>query len=397
MVKCNYCGEEDVTFTCNYCENTFCSDHRLPEAHDCPFAAIADAQGKERTSRSATDFSRTPTIGHERKRYDRAEGKRGPEIEGDVSEQDDEAEDELPRCNECGDVYIGSGDRCPDCREAKTNETARDGSLASRSTVVSDENASGGRTWREWLLAPVTIPIRVLQYSLGLVRNHIPEIVVLSVVAIVVISFLPGVSLLGALPGPVGGVVNNTTVPAVGNPADVNATDAPRRSDTAGVEPTTDQFEKRVEVAIHDAVNEARRNESLSALRHDGRLRSIARDHSEVMAEEHDIFHDGPDGTMESRYDRHGYQCEVRLSGNRYATGSENVAKNWYRTPVEASGVTVTHDTVEELASSVVTQWLTSPGHRENMLKPYWQNEGIGVEVVVEDGNYAVYVTQNFC
>ena len=35
-LKCDFCGrEEALPFICNYCGGAFCSDHRLPEAHQC--------------------------------------------------------------------------------------------------------------------------------------------------------------------------------------------------------------------------------------------------------------------------------------------------------------------------------------------------------------------------
>lgn len=35
-MNCDYCGREELLpFVCNYCNGTFCSDHRLPEAHQC--------------------------------------------------------------------------------------------------------------------------------------------------------------------------------------------------------------------------------------------------------------------------------------------------------------------------------------------------------------------------
>ena len=35
-MKCDYCGrDEALPFVCNYCGGAFCSDHRLPEAHQC--------------------------------------------------------------------------------------------------------------------------------------------------------------------------------------------------------------------------------------------------------------------------------------------------------------------------------------------------------------------------
>jgi Zn-dependent protease len=36
-LKCDYCGKDEaLPFVCNYCGGTFCSEHRLPEAHQCP-------------------------------------------------------------------------------------------------------------------------------------------------------------------------------------------------------------------------------------------------------------------------------------------------------------------------------------------------------------------------
>jgi uncharacterized protein YkwD len=39
---------------------------------------------------------------------------------------------------------------------------------------------------------------------------------------------------------------------------------------------------------------------------------------------------------------------------------------------------------------------MSSPGHRENILTPYWRDEGIGIEVESSPGN-KIYITQNFC
>jgi membrane associated rhomboid family serine protease len=37
MARCDVCGsEESMPYQCRHCGGTFCADHRLPEAHDCP-------------------------------------------------------------------------------------------------------------------------------------------------------------------------------------------------------------------------------------------------------------------------------------------------------------------------------------------------------------------------
>ncbi len=35
MAECWKCGRQAMTFTCRYCGNKFCTEHRLPENHDC--------------------------------------------------------------------------------------------------------------------------------------------------------------------------------------------------------------------------------------------------------------------------------------------------------------------------------------------------------------------------
>ena len=35
MAECSECGKETMSFTCHYCGDKYCSEHRLPENHDC--------------------------------------------------------------------------------------------------------------------------------------------------------------------------------------------------------------------------------------------------------------------------------------------------------------------------------------------------------------------------
>ena len=35
MSECSECGKQTMSFTCHYCGKKFCSEHRLPENHDC--------------------------------------------------------------------------------------------------------------------------------------------------------------------------------------------------------------------------------------------------------------------------------------------------------------------------------------------------------------------------
>jgi Zn-dependent protease len=54
MVQCDYCGEEEyMPFRCKYCGGYYCSEHRLPEMHNCT--------GDYQYSRSTTGYNRFNT------------------------------------------------------------------------------------------------------------------------------------------------------------------------------------------------------------------------------------------------------------------------------------------------------------------------------------------------
>ena len=153
-----------------------------------------------------------------------------------------------------------------------------------------------------------------------------------------------------------------------------------------------------VEYAIHAEINEVRRDRGLSTLSFDTELRRPARYHSEDMAEEGYFAHEAPDGgTFGDRYEKFGYTCRVDAGGNRYATGGENIAQTWFEERIRTDGGTEYYGNTSELAEGIVEQWMNSPGHRKNILRPYWENEALGVYLTGKDGKTAVYATQNFC
>ena len=167
--------------------------------------------------------------------------------------------------------------------------------------------------------------------------------------------------------------------------------DDPNESDGADDDSSDELDRTAVERAVHEAVNEERAERGLDELAFDTELRDIARDHSQDMAERGYFAHVDPDGNdVTDRYEAAGYECSV----DGY-TGGENIAQTWYDTPVRTDGGdAVQYETERELAEGIVTQWMNSPDHRENLLAPYWEKEGIGVYVTDDD---RVFVTQNFC
>jgi|GEM_PF-1810266 len=191
---------------------------------------------------------------------------------------------------------------------------------------------------------------------------------------------------------------SDQTEPSTGEETDDDTTTDDQDDDQTETttDETSDGFDRAaVERGIHEAVNDERAARGLNELSFDTELRDIARDHSRDMAERGYFSHTSPEGeNFADRYADAGYTCRVDGSGNTYYTGGENIAQTWYDTPVRTDGGTDTYTTETELANAIVTQWMNSPGHRENILASQWENEGIGV-YVTDDGK--VYATQNFC
>lgn len=153
-----------------------------------------------------------------------------------------------------------------------------------------------------------------------------------------------------------------------------------------------------LEYLVHRGINERRAAHGKSNLSFDTELRSIARYHSADMARQDYFGHVSPDGeTLSDRYRKFDYQCRVPIGGFRYATGGGNVLYTYYDTPVRTGNHTVRYDTPRELARGIVNGWMNSTEHRKNLLKPYWNREGIGIYIEQVGGRTRVYATQNFC
>jgi len=150
---------------------------------------------------------------------------------------------------------------------------------------------------------------------------------------------------------------------------------------------------------VHQEVNRVRRRHRLRTLGWDGRLGVVATRHSRDMLRRDYFAHNSPDGeNFSRRYQRGGYTCRVPLTARSFLTGGENLALTHHnaRFIVYSDGrkVPTGFRTPAQIARRVVTGWLNSPGHRANLLKPQWRQEGIGVSIGA-DGR--IWVTQNFC
>jgi uncharacterized protein YkwD len=152
----------------------------------------------------------------------------------------------------------------------------------------------------------------------------------------------------------------------------------------------------KLEKAIHALINRERERNGLAPLAWDDALADIARKHSQDMAKRNYFDHYSPEGRdYFYRYLQEGYQCAVR-EGRIIHQGAENIALNHLYDSFTTINGDAYYDwnSQDKLAESTVQGWMKSPGHRKNILTPYFRKEGIGVVISPDD---KVYITENFC
>ena len=165
-------------------------------------------------------------------------------------------------------------------------------------------------------------------------------------------------------------------------------------------EPTRGKSEidiRQLEDRTHQLINAQRVKRGLSPLEHIEKIRLIARSHSEDMAKRSYFSHDTPEGLDPTdRGERAGYHCRKDY-GTYYSFGlAENIHQGWLSSSTTYIYGIPFHDwnTQEEIAVAAVEGWMTSPGHRRNILDASYDRSGIGVAIAEDD---KVYITQNFC
>lgn len=156
-----------------------------------------------------------------------------------------------------------------------------------------------------------------------------------------------------------------------------------------------------IEHQIHHFINEERAERGLNPISFTEDLREVARYHSRDMADGRYFAHESPSGQdFAGRYEKFGIDCSVRVSPNMKSGGAENIAYTYADSDIRTDdGRTINHERNEtKIARGLVNQWMNSPGHQENILQSYWNNEGIGIAITEdEEGRTIVYATQNFC
>ena len=166
-------------------------------------------------------------------------------------------------------------------------------------------------------------------------------------------------------------------------------------STVANSPPTMDIL--TLEKQIHELINQQRNNQGLSSLSFDSSLAAIARGHSQDMAKNNYFAHENLQGLSPTdRGNQRGYPCRKDY-GSYYTYGlAENIMQNnLYDSVTYYNGIPrYAWNTQQEIAQSTVSGWMSSPGHRQNILTSTYDREGIGVAIASDN---KVYITEDFC
>lgn len=135
------------------------------------------------------------------------------------------------------------------------------------------------------------------------------------------------------------------------------------------------QHLREVERRIYVLTNEVRRKYHLSPLDRDDALVVTARAHSDDMLRRHFFSHVNPDGLAPKDRIAPAYSSTIARAG-------ENI---W-------SGHGYDYSDSKLMARVIVDSWISSPGHRANLLNPNYTHLGVGVSVQDKE----IRATQNF-
>jgi uncharacterized protein YkwD len=131
----------------------------------------------------------------------------------------------------------------------------------------------------------------------------------------------------------------------------------------------------KVEDLVFELTNRARQAKGLPPFIKDAELTQVARAFSDDMLVRRFFDHTTPDGVSFDERIADRYRHRVRIMG-------ENI---WY-----ASGYNV--DQIKQVAKEIVDDWMSSPGHRENILDPKFTHLGVGISA----RNHTIRATQEF-
>lgn len=143
-----------------------------------------------------------------------------------------------------------------------------------------------------------------------------------------------------------------------------------RSPSTAGV-----SYLSEMERKIYQLTNEARRQHGAPPLTWETSLRDVARSHSADMLSRDYFSHTSPDGRTQHERLLAGYRFPLSMSGENIWSGTGHDPGN-----------------TSHVAAIIVNNWMSSAGHRQNLLNPEFTDIGVGVAA----GGKDIRVTQVF-
>jgi len=401
MGNCSYCGKEtSLPFRCKFCSKYFCSKHRLPEDHKCAELESYKKRNKERWKNvvsSTINKKESPSINQE-------EGKIYYKKTGLIEKVK---------------YWLNGREHHPYNYKWKLNYLIITILLFLVSLVALDVFYSNAQKLNEinlWIikLGGVLILIslffaikfgwRLSKELINIIkrqRNWLKYLII-----IIIIFFLWQVyANKDNVLNPVFEKYNETNFSlfspiGLGNLSLSNSSSNNNTNNGGGFgnfingifDPKSQIDISQLEQEVHRLINVRRTNNGLSPLAFDSRLADIARAHSQDMAQNNFFEHvnlRGQDPT--ARANAASYSC-YKSYGSYYTEGiAENIALTPIYSDVVGCGSTTN---LESLANCIVDGWMTSPGHRQNILTSTYDKEGIGIAYSSDNKAYS---TEDFC
>ena len=91
-----------------------------------------------------------------------------------------------------------------------------------------------------------------------------------------------------------------------------------------------------------------------------------------------------------------GYTCRKYVGEYIYEGLLENLFQNnlYSRVRIRGSETTFDWNSAEKIAETTIAGWMSSPGHRQNILNKNSERSGVGIVIAPND---QVLITQLFC
>ena len=145
-------------------------------------------------------------------------------------------------------------------------------------------------------------------------------------------------------------------------------------------EPVPANYVSSLEKLLHELINKERVKHGIKPLVYSEKLSEIARAHSKDMINRDYFSHISPDGLgPDKRAKNAGFEVRKALSKTSTRIGvAENIYNKGSPAVIYKGVKTYSLKELNTCASEIVAGWMSSPGHRGNILNPSFEEAGIG-------------------